>query len=154
MMTKIILTKTGLENLKKELQGLKTVKRKEIAERIKKALEQGDLAENAEYAQAKEEQAFLEGRIAEIENKIKHAEIIEEHKTSSLKVELGSTIRVKYNGEERTYTIVGSSEADPDHGRISNESPIGQAFFGKKTGDVVEVQAPGGVVKYKILEVK
>jgi transcription elongation factor GreA len=153
-MQKIILTKAGLENLKKELIELKTVKRKEIAERIRRAIEQGDLVENAEYAQAKEEQAFLEGRIAEIENKVKHAEIISEHKTKLNTIGLGSTFRVKLNGDETTYTIVGSSEADPMSGKISNESPIGQAFFGKKIGDIVEVNTPGGLVKYKVLEIK
>ncbi|MEW6408177.1 MAG: transcription elongation factor GreA [Patescibacteria group bacterium] len=153
-MPKIILTKNGLQNLKKELIELKTVKRREIAERIRRAIEQGDLTENAEYAQAKEEQAFLEGRIAEIENKVKHAEVISEHKTKSNIIELGSTFKVKLNGDELIYTLVGSSEADPEHGRISNESPIGQAFFGKKTGDIVEVQTPNGAVKYKILEIE
>lgn len=153
-MNAFILTKTGLENLKKELSELKTVKRKEIAEKIQKALEQGDLAENAEYAQAKEEQAFLEGRIAELENKIKHAQIIEEHKYKSAAIELGCQIKVKFDGEEAVYTIVGSSEADPQRGRISNESPIGQAFLGRKEGEVVEVKTPKGLLKYKILEVK
>lgn len=153
-MPKVILTKNGLRNLERELVKLRTVERRKIAERIRRAIEQGDLTENAEYAQAKEEQAFLEGRIAEIENKIKHAEIISEHKTKLNIIGLGSTFRVKLNGNELIYTIVGSSEADPEHGRISNESPMGQAFLGKKAGDVVEVQVPGGGVKYKILEIQ
>lgn len=149
----VVLTKKKLEELKKELQILKTVKRREIAERIKRAIEQGDLTENAEYAQAKEEQAFLEGRIAEIENKIRNAEVISDKKKFN-RIELGSTFRIKQGARELSYTLVGSFEADPSQGKISDESPIGRAFLGKKVGDVVEVNTPGGVVKYKVLEIK
>lgn len=153
-MTNIILTKTGLENFKNELGELKTIKRKEVAERLKKALEQGDLSENAEYAEAKDQQAFLEGRIAELEIKIKNAQIIEEKKTSLRVVDVGSTIKIKFNEKELIYKIVGSSEADPAKGLISNESPMGKFFLGHQVGDVVEVKTPSGVVNYEILEVE
>lgn len=149
---KVIITKQGLEKLKKELEILKTVRRKEVAERIKRALEQGDLRESAEYAEAKEEQGFVEGKILEIENKIRHAKVIDEHKSLN-KVTIGSTITILKNNSKINYTIVGSSEANPKEGKISNESPIGRAFLGHKPGDIVEVKTPGGLVRYKILEI-
>jgi len=153
-MNKTILTPAGLENLKKELEDLKTNRRKEIAEKLKRALEQGDLSENAEYAEAKEQQAFLEGKIAELELKIKNVEIIKEGKKKRNVVGIGSTIKIKFDGHELVYTIVGSSEANPSRGLISNESPIGKAFLGHKIGDEVEVKTPKGLVKYRILEIK
>jgi transcription elongation factor GreA len=153
-MTKVIISREGLENLKKELHLLKTVRRKEIAERIKRALEQGDLTENAEYAQAKEEQAFIEGKILELENKIKQAEVIDEFPKVANKVGIGSKITVQFNSLKTFYQIVGSSEAAPSEGKISNESPAGQAFLGHKVGDIVEVKTPGGKVKYKILKIE
>lgn len=153
-MTGIIISKEGLEKLKKELQLLKTVKRKEVAERIKKALEQGDLTENAEYIEAKEEQAFLEGKILELENKIKQAEIMEVLPKTASKIGIGSKITVQFNSSKVCYQIVGSSEAAPSEGKISNESPAGRAFLGHRIGDTVEVETPGGKVKYKILKIE
>lgn len=153
-MAKVIISKEGLENLKKELQLLKTIKRKEVAERIKRALEQGDLTENAEYAEAKEEQAFLEGRILEIETKIKQAEIIDVLPKTTSKIGIGSKITVQFNGSTTVYQIVGSSEAAPSEGKISNESPAGQAFLGHKVGDVVAVETPGGKVEYTVLKIE
>jgi len=151
----VVLTREGLEKIKKELVELKEVKRKEISEKIKRALEQGDLSENAEYAQAKEEQAFLEGRILEIEGMIKNAKIIDEKAHSTSKVDLGSTVRIKItNNGEVSYTIVGSSETDPSKGRISNESPMGQTLLDHKVGDHFSVKAPGGLMECEILEIK
>lgn len=155
MMSKsVVLTREGLEKIKKELVELKEVKRKEISEKIKRALEQGDLSENAEYAQAKEEQAFLEGRILEIEGMIKNAKVIDDAKHETDCVGLGSTARVKIkdNGEV-SYTIVGSSETDPARGRISNESPMGQALLERKIGDKFTVKTPGGLIECEILNI-
>ena len=146
------LTKEGLEKLKSELKHLKTVKRKEISLRIQEAKELGDLSENAECAEAKTEQAFIEGRIIEIENTLKNAVVITEDKSKS-EVRVGSSFKVKTDSAEMTFTIVGSNEANPSVGLISNESPLGQALLGHKIGDTVEVIAPAGVVKYKIIEI-
>ncbi|HBH16703.1 MAG: Transcription elongation factor GreA [Parcubacteria group bacterium GW2011_GWD2_43_10] len=146
------LTREGLAKLKVELKQLKTVKRKEIALRIQEAKELGDLSENAEYAEAKSEQGFIEGRIIEIENTLKNAVVISEEKSSGL-VKVGSSLKVKTNDNEMTLTIVGSNEANPGNGLISNESPLGQALLGHKVGDQVEVKVPAGVVKYKILSI-
>ena len=146
------LTREGLAKLKVELKQLKTVKRKEIALRIQEAKELGDLSENAEYAEAKSEQGFIEGRIIEIENTLKNAVVISEEKSSGL-VKVGSSLKVKTNDNEMTLTIVGSNEANPGNGLISNESPLGQALLGHKVGDQVEGKVPAGVVKYKILSI-
>jgi len=150
------VTKEGLERLKEELKTLKTVKRKEIAFRIQEAKELGDLSENAEYAEAKNEQGFIEGRIIEIENILKNAEIISESGTidTNSVVQVGSTITIKDAAKERILTIVGSNEANPVKGLISNESPLGQAFLGKKVGEKVEVTVPKGVMVYKVLNIK
>ncbi|MBI5465943.1 MAG: transcription elongation factor GreA [Candidatus Kerfeldbacteria bacterium] len=147
------VTKEGLQKLKEELKELKTVKRKEIAWRIQEAKELGDLSENAEYAEAKNEQAFIEGRIIEIENMLKNVAVITSGQADGF-VRVGSTITLKYDSSERQYTIVGSNEADPSKGLISNESPLGQAFLGCKVGDTVDVKVPAGVVKYKIVAIK
>ncbi|MFA5134652.1 MAG: transcription elongation factor GreA [Patescibacteria group bacterium] len=149
------ITAEGLEKLKKELHNLKIEKRKEIAERIQEAKELGDLSENAEYVDAKNEQAFVEGRVQEIEAIIKHATIIKEHTKSRGTVNVGSKIKIKDNedSETREYHIVGSNEADPAEGKISNESPIGQAFLGKKVGDVIEINVPKGSKKFKIIAI-
>lgn len=153
-MTKYI-TRDGLEKLKKEITELKTVKRKEIIEKIQKAKEMGDLSENAEYADAKEQQSFIEGRIVELENLINNAVIIEESGKSGQEIYLGTTVKIlSPNNEQKEYKIVGSNEADPDQGLISNESPLGRAFLGKKTGDKVKVQTPKGEIEYTILEAK
>ncbi len=146
------LTREGLEKLKQELKELKTVKRKEIAARIQDAKELGDLSENAEYAEAKDQQAFTEGRIVELENTIKNAQVISEQSTDGV-VHIGSTIKLSSEAGEKQYTIVGSNEAKPQAGLISNESPLGQAFIGHKSGDTIEIKVPKGTVKYKILSV-
>ena len=147
------LTAEGQAKLKVELADLK-LKLREIADRIDKAKELGDLSENAEYHEAKEDYAFTQGKIQQIEYALTHGVVIT-HNTKSTTVDVGATITVKKdNGKELIYTIVGSNEANPSNGLISNESPIGQAFLGKKKGDTVEVKTPGGAIKYLIVEVK
>lgn len=146
------VTADGLEKLTAELKQLKTVKRKEITGRIQEAKELGDLSENAEYAEAKTEQAFAEGRIIELENTIKNAVIITEGEGGGV-VHVGSTVKVKAGAGEQTYTIVGSNEADPAKQLISNESPLGEAFIGHRVGEVVPVKTPKGIVEYKVLAV-
>ena len=147
------ITEAGLEKLKQELDELKGPGRKEIAERIQEAKELGDLSENAEYGEAKNEQAFAEGRILEIETIVRHATIIKQDAKTSDTVAVGSKIKIKDNKETKEYFIVGSSEADPSKGRISNESPIGQAFIGKKVGDIIEIKVPQGSKKFKIITI-
>ena len=144
MAEEVILTKEGKEELEKKLEYLKVVKRAEITERIKTAREFGDLSENAEYDAAKNEQAMIEGEILEIETKLKHAVIIKESEKKD-SVSLGSKVDfVTDDGEEFTYEIVGTTEADVELGRISNESPIGNALLGKKAGESTLVKAPAG----------
>lgn len=148
------ITKDGFVKLKNELNNLTNVERKKIAERIQEAKELGDLSENAEYAAAKEEQSFLEMRIMELDNVIKNAVLIDEQSRSKNIVNVGSTVRFEdESGQTREYQIVGSHEADPCACKISNESPIGRAFLGKKIGEAVEFQAPKGVVRFKILAI-
>lgn len=151
---KIILTKEGLENLEIELQELKVVRRKDVAAKIKEARGQGDLSENAEYDAAKEEQAEIEARISVIENMLRNAEMIDED-TDKSTVGIGNKIKLFDNEfeEEIEYVLVGSAEADPMNGKISNESPIGQAILGHKVDDIVEVDAPDGIISFKILEI-
>ncbi len=150
-----ILTESGLRKLEEELEYLKSTKRKEIAERIKAAKEFGDLAENAEYDDAKNEQAFVEGRILQIDQMLRNARVIDNSTVPSDAVTVGSTVRLKdvAAGEELSYTIVGSAEADPLRDRISNESPVGQALIGHKKGQTVTVKVPAGTLKYTILEI-
>jgi len=153
----ILLTKSGLEALKEELENLKTVKRREVAERLKEAISYGDLSENSEYEEAKNEQAFVEGRIVELEKMIKNVKFIDEKKAhTGNSVQIGMTVKIKNIKEENieNFTIVGSTEADPFSKKISNESPIGKSLIGKKKGDQVTVSAPGGVFEFKILELK
>lgn len=153
---KNMLTYEGLKKLEDELQDLKVNKRQEVAQKIKEAREQGDLSENAEYDAAKDEQRDIEARIEEIEKILKNAEVIDEDEFDSETVNFGSEV-VLYDvdmDEEVTYKIVGSTEADILKGKISNESPIGEAIMGKKASAVVKVDAPDGVFEYKILEVK
>lgn len=145
------LSEEGLEKLKHELQELKTTRRKDIAARLEHAKSLGDLSENAEYQEAKEEQSLLESEIAEQEDTIRNAIVIQ--KKTSDKVEIGSVVRISSVHGEETYVIVGSEEADPVGGKISNESPTGKAFLGHRVGDSAEVRTPGGVEKYKILEI-
>ena len=148
------ITKQGLEKLKQEIDDLKNNKRKEIAERIKEAKELGDLSENAEYTDAKEEQAFIEGRILELEEIIRNVQVIENKGNNKQEVAVGSTIKIEDNaGKTLQYTIVGSSEADPVKGRISNESPIGRSFLGKKPGESVDVETPSGSLKFIIIKI-
>ena len=151
----IILTYEGLKEYESELQELKTVKRKQIAEKIKDARSQGDLSENAEYDAAKEEQAEVEARISQIEKTLRNAEVIDEEGIGTGVINIGSRVKLfdyEYK-EDVEYTIVGSTEADPTKGRISNESPLGTALLGRASGDTVEFSAPDGTVVYKILEI-
>ena len=152
----ILLTKEGYENLEKELEYLKTEKRSEISERIKVALGFGDLSENSEYDEAKNAQASNEIKIAELENKLRYAKIIDESEIDTKTVQVGNKVKVldMEFDEEVEYTIVGSTEVDLSQNRISNESPIGAALLGAKKNQVVEAQTPGGVVKFKILAIK
>lgn len=149
------MTKAGKEKLEQELEHLKTVKRKEIVERIKIARSFGDLSENSEYDSAKDEQAFVEGRITTLENMIRNAKIIEESDLVSDAVSIGKSVTFIElpDGEEETYTIVGSAEADPFEGKISNDSPIAQSLIGKKVGEQVTVQTPGGEMQVKIVSI-
>jgi len=150
------MTKEGKQKLEQELENLKTVKRKEVVERIKIARSFGDLSENSEYDSAKEEQAFVEGRITTLENMIRNAKIIEESEMDSGIVSLGKTITFVElpNGDEETYSIVGSAEADPFEGKISNDSPIAKSLLGKKVGDEVTVQTPGGEMNVRIVTIR
>ena len=149
------MTYEGVKKLENELEYLKTVKRKEITEKIKVALGYGDLSENSEYDEAKNEQAFTEGRIIQLENMLKNAEVVDEAEVPSDVVSVGARVKVKdYDfDEEVIYTIVGSAEADPMEFKISNESPVGSGLIGKKVGDIVEISVPDGVSKYEILEI-
>lgn len=152
-----ILTAEGLKKLEDELDNLRSVRRQEVAERLKVAISYGDISENSEYDDAKSEQAFIEGRILELEQMINTATVID-HAANKKKgvVFLGSTVVVKdmETGDEDTYTIVGTTEADPFKNRISNESPVGAAILGKAVNTVVEVNTPAGALSYKILKVK
>lgn len=151
----VFLTAEGLVKIEDELDALKSVKRKEIADRIKQALSFGDISENSEYDQAKNEQAQLEERIAKLENMLRNAKIIDEDEITTDKVSIGSKVVVKdlEFDEEMEYVIVGSAEADPYEGRISNESPLGSALIGCEIGEIVEVSVPDGVIKYEILQI-
>ncbi|MGI6538981.1 MAG: transcription elongation factor GreA [Caldicoprobacterales bacterium] len=151
-----ILTPEGVAKLEQELQRLKTIRRKEIADRIKQAITFGDLSENSEYDEAKNEQAFNEGRIVALENLLKNAKIIDDEDISTDVVSIGSTVKLLdvELDEVIEYTIVGSAEADPAKNKISNQSPIGSSIIGKTEGDVVEVAVPDGTITLKILEIK
>lgn len=148
------LTKDGYENLKQELERLLNEERREIADRIKSAKELGDLSENSEYSDAKDQQSFVEGRILEIEHLLKNSEIIDDAHTDCSLVNVGCTVHLDASEKELKYRIVGSAEADPKKGYISNESPIGKALLGKKKGDLVEVSVPAGVMKYTIKKIQ
>lgn len=149
---KVMLTQEGYDKLVKRLENLKSVRRIEVANRLKAAIALGDLSENSEYVDAKNEQAFLEGEIMDLEKQIHNSEIIHEEKSDA--ISLGSTVKIQFpNGDEDTYKIVGSTEADPDEKRISDESPLGSALIGQKAGSTVQVHAPAGVLQYKILEI-
>lgn len=153
-MSRKILTKEGLDKLQKELEILKTVERQKVAERIQTAKELGDLSENAEYSEAKEQQALNENRVAEIEDVIKNSEVVDSGSTGSDRITIGSIITANNGKEDRIFIIVGSNEADPLEGKISNESPMAVSFMGRKVGDKVSVMTPKGTIEYKIKEVK
>lgn len=152
----IILTAEGLHKLEEELETLKVVKRKEVAERIKEAKDFGDLTENSEYEDAKNEQAFVEGRILHLETMLRNAKVIGNNDVRGDRVTVGSTVVVKdlSNDEQLSYMIVGSAEADPDRDRISNESPVGKALLGRKKGETVEVRVPAGMMRYSVLDIR
>ena len=155
---KVVLTYEGLRKLEEELEDLKTVKRKEVAEKIKEARGQGDLSENAEYDAAKEEQGEIEARIAVIEKMLRNAEVIDDDEVGADIVTVGSKVKiwdVEFE-EEIEYTIVGSAEADPmnsENGKISNESPVGRGLLGHTTGDLVSIETPGGMAEFKVLAI-
>ncbi|MGE5578352.1 MAG: transcription elongation factor GreA [Syntrophothermus sp.] len=150
-----LLTHEGLEKLERELDHLKTVRRREVAERIKQALEFGDISENSEYEDAKNEQAFIEGRILTLEKMLRNAKVIDDADVKTDKVSIGSTVKLKdlQSNEVLEYTVVGSAEADPLHNKISNESPVGQAILGQKVNATVNVSVPDGILKYKIMKI-
>ncbi|MEK7159942.1 MAG: transcription elongation factor GreA [Patescibacteria group bacterium] len=149
---KIYLTKEGLDELKKEHEGLIKVKRPDILERVSQARSMGDLSENAEYVAAREELSFIDGRIDELEELIKQAVLIQETHSKG-QVKLGSTVTVTIKGKKEVFTVVGEWEADPHEKKISHESPLGKALLGKKVGEKVEVEAPAGIVIYTIASV-
>ena len=151
----VILTKDGLKKLEEELEELRTVKRTEVADRIKEAIAFGDISENSEYDDAKNEQAFIEGRIITLEKMLRNVKVIDDDVRVEGIVSIGSTIKVKdlEFDEVLEYKLVGTVEADPMNNKISNESPVGQSIIGHKAGDIVEVEVPIGVLKYEILEV-
>ncbi|MCC6564022.1 transcription elongation factor GreA [Candidatus Uhrbacteria bacterium] len=142
-----------LEKLKAELHDLKTVQRRELANRIEAAKALGDLSENAEYHEAKDALGFIEGRILEIEDLFKNAVIVEHDANAGTNVRVGSKVKVKVNGKEKNFEIVGSNEADPMAGKVSNESPIGMALIGAHKGDKVNVKSPAGATVYEIIEI-
>jgi len=152
-----LVTKEGLKKLKEELEELKTTRRAEVAQRLKEAISYGDLSENSEYEEAKNEQAFVEGRILELEQMIKNAKIISEKKTTRAgkEVDIGSSVALlnRTDNENEQYTIVGSTEASPLDNKVSNESPLGKSLLGKRKGDVVDVHSPSGTIRYEILDV-
>ena len=152
----IILTQEGFDKLEEELELLKTTRRKEVAERLKVAISFGDLSENAEYDEAKKEQDALEERIIKLENMVRKAVIIDETSVDLDVITIGSIVRIYDEDfdEEVEYSIVGSAEADPYNGKISNESPVGKSLLGSKIGDVVEVNVPDGIIKLKVLDIK
>lgn len=152
-MTKnLVITKDGLEKLKTELDDLKTRGRREVIERIRTAKDFGDLSENAEYEDAKNQQSFIEGRIQELSEMIKQAKVVSDQRDTT-KVSVGDRVDVDCNGEKSTYTIVGSTESNPMEGKISADSPIAKSLMDKKTGDAVEISVPDGVLKCKILKI-
>ena len=148
----IVLTQEGLANIEQELDELKTVHRKEVNDRIRQAKEFGDISENAEYEDAKQEQAFVEGRIMRLEQMIRNARIIDASGATAEEVQLGASVKVKdvRSGEGFEFSIVGSAESDPPNKRLSNESPLGRALLGRRKGDTVDVETPRGKVQYKI----
>jgi transcription elongation factor GreA len=152
----IYLTEDGLQKVKEELEYLVTVRRREVAQMIAEAKAEGDISENAGYDEAKTAQGFLEGKIRELENILKHAQLIKEDAAPANVVAIGRTVIIQEEDMDtkETYTIVGSREADPINGRVSNESPMGKALLGKKAGQKVKVESPGGQITFKIVKVE
>ena len=155
-MKEVVLTREGYEKLKQEIEILSTDRRREVAERIRVAREFGDIAENAEYDDAKNEQMMLEHRIATLEERLRSARVIDESEITADVVSIGATVRLRDVGASKTfeYQIVGSAEANPAENKLSNESPVGKAIIGRKKGETVEVAAPRGALKFKILDIK
>lgn len=151
----VLLTIDGLNKLEEELEHLKTVKRREVAERIKVAISYGDISENSEYEDAKNEQAFIEGRIITLEKMLRNAKLIKDEEVDVKKVSVGSIVSLKdlEYGDTLEYQIVGSAESNPSENKISNESPLGKALLGMAKGKTIEVTAPAGVIQYKILKI-
>ncbi|MBO9605940.1 MAG: transcription elongation factor GreA [Paenibacillaceae bacterium] len=152
----VILTQEGLKKLEEELENLKSVKRREVAERIKIAIGYGDISENSEYEDAKNEQAFIEGRIITLEKMLRNARIINSEEVDINTVSVGSIVTLKDMefGDTVEYTIVGTAESDPLQNKISNESPVGKAILGKKKGSTVDVNVPAGIIPYQIIDIK
>jgi len=153
MSKKYLLTSEGLVKLNEELKELINNKRPDVIERIREAASHGDLSENADYSQAREEQSFIEGRIQEIEDIIKNAEIITTTSHGNT-VSIGTTVSIKANGNGKKYTIVGSNEANPKEGKISNESAVGKSLLGRKVGEKFKVAAPAGDIEYEIVSIE
>lgn len=151
----VLLTEEGLAKVKEELEQYRTKRRQDVANRLKDAIAQGDLSENAEYDAAKEEQAFVESRIMTLENMVRNAKIIDQDIQNKHFVSVGAKVTIQEipDGEEETYTIVGSAESDPISGKISNESPIGAELIGKREGETVKVPAPSGTFEFKIISI-
>lgn len=149
----VVLTLEGLNKLESELEHFKTVRRREVAERIKQALEYGDISENSEYEDAKNEQGFIEGRILALEKMLRNAKVIDNVDISTDVVSLGTRVKLTdlENNETMDYTIVGSAEANPADGKISNESPVGRALMGQRMGSIISVKVPVGEMKYKVV---
>ncbi len=152
----VVLTQDGLKKLEEELSHLKSVKRREVASRIKTAISFGDLSENSEYEDAKNEQAFIEGRIITLEKMLRNARLIGDEDVSKGIVGFGSTVVLKDLDEDESleFTIVGSAESDPSNHKISNESPVGKAIFGASAGKIIEVKVPAGTIRYQVVEIK
>ena len=155
-MKEIVLTPDGYKKLQEEIEVLSTVRRREVAERIRVAREFGDIAENAEYDAAKNDQAHLEARIAILEDRLKNSRVVTKKEMRSGEVSVGTTVRLKDMSSNKTveYHIVGSAEANPAEMKLSNESPVGKAIMGRKKGEVVEVTVPRGTTKFKIMDIK
>lgn len=151
----VILTQEGLRKLEEELEHLKSVKRREVAERIKIAIGYGDISENSEYEDAKNEQAFIEGRVITLEKMLRNARIINDDEIDTEVVSIGSRVKLEdlEFGDTMEYTIVGTAESDPSQNKISNESPVGKAILGKEKGAIVDVNVPAGIIQYKIIEI-
>jgi len=155
MFDNIYLTQEGIDKLTAELENLKGPVRQELAAKLKAAIEMGDLSENADYKKAKEDQGFIEGRIQELEETLKRAQVIEQNTVASGVIQIGSTVIVKEEGySEEEFQIVGSKETDPNSGKISYESPIGSALLNRRVGDIVRVKTPEGGINFKIIEIK